>query len=154
MKTDVFHMRTTVAKHARWLLSARTYYIHKIYARIQRERQRVWTPLENLKNIRFLSNTSPDSLKNHKYTKPAFNVGPPSVRQFNGEPIMKYFDPLSSSSPFPAGDYKASVNKQESINNKNDPQMKHRLGTVSKTYFYWRLKLVLWYQLNPYFRCE
>ena len=24
------------------------------------------------------------------------------------------------------------------INNKNDPQKKHRLGTVSKKYFYWR----------------
>ena len=28
------------------------------------------------------------------------------------------------------------------INNKNDPQKKHRLGTVNKNYFYWRAKLV------------
>ena len=35
-------------------------------------------PLENHKNIRFLSNTGPDSLKNYKATTPAFNVGPSS----------------------------------------------------------------------------
>ena len=33
-------------------------------------------PLENYKNIGFLSNTGPDPLKNHKATKQAFNVGP------------------------------------------------------------------------------
>ena len=32
--------------------------------------------LKNHKNIGFLSNTGPDPLKNHKATKPAFNVGP------------------------------------------------------------------------------
>ena len=37
-------------------------------------------PLENHKNIGFLS---PDPLKNHKATKPAFNVGPSSARQRN-----------------------------------------------------------------------
>ena len=31
-------------------------------------------PPENLKNTFFLSNTGPDPLKNHKATKPAFNV--------------------------------------------------------------------------------
>ena len=31
--------------------------------------------LKNHKNIGFLSNTGPDPLKNHKATKPAFNVG-------------------------------------------------------------------------------
>ena len=36
------------------------------------------TPPENHKNIGFLSNTSPDPLKNHKATPPAFNVGPSS----------------------------------------------------------------------------
>ena len=30
--------------------------------------------LKNHKNIGFLSNTGPDPLKNHKATKPAFNV--------------------------------------------------------------------------------
>ena len=40
-------------------------------------------------------------------------------------------------SPFPAGDRKAAMNIQESftntkINSKNDPQKKHRHGTVSK----------------------
>ena len=40
-------------------------------------------PLKNLKNIGFLSNSGPDPLKNHEATKPAFNVGPSSVRQRN-----------------------------------------------------------------------
>ena len=31
--------------------------------------------LKNHKNIGFLSNTSPEPMKNHKATKPAFNVG-------------------------------------------------------------------------------
>ena len=33
------------------------------------------SPLKNLKNIGFLSNAGPNPLKNHKATKPAFNVG-------------------------------------------------------------------------------
>ena len=40
-------------------------------------------PMENHKNIGFLSNTGPDPLKNHKATKLAFNVGPSSARQRN-----------------------------------------------------------------------
>ena len=40
-------------------------------------------PLNNHKNIGFLSNTGPDPLKNHKATKPAFNVGQTSARQCN-----------------------------------------------------------------------
>ena len=39
-------------------------------------------PLKNHK-IGFLSNAGPDSLKNHKATKPAFNVGPLFARQRN-----------------------------------------------------------------------
>ena len=39
------------------------------------------SPLENHENIGFLSNTGPDPLKNHKATKPAFNVGLSSARQ-------------------------------------------------------------------------
>ena len=38
-------------------------------------------PPEKRKNIGLLSNTSPDPLKNHKATKPVFNVGPSSTRQ-------------------------------------------------------------------------
>ena len=45
-------------------------------------------PLKNHKNIGFLSNTGTDPLKNHKATKPAFNVGqssaPPAKRHLNG----------------------------------------------------------------------
>ena len=38
-------------------------------------------PTEKSQRIGFLSNTGPDLLKNHKATKPAFNVGPLSARQ-------------------------------------------------------------------------
>ena len=43
----------------------------------------VSTPPENSQKIGFLSCTGPDPLKNHKATKPAFNVGPSSARQRN-----------------------------------------------------------------------
>ena len=33
-------------------------------------------PLKITKNIGFICDTGPDPLKNHKATKPAFNVGP------------------------------------------------------------------------------
>ena len=39
-------------------------------------------PLKNHKKG-FLSNTGPDPLKNHRATKPAFNVGPSKARQRN-----------------------------------------------------------------------
>ena len=45
--------------------------------------QGVQTPWKIKKNIGFLSNTGPDPLNNHKATMPAFNVGPPSARQWN-----------------------------------------------------------------------
>ena len=59
------------------------------------------------KNIGFPRNTGPDPLKNHKATKPAFNVGPssdaskaPLQWRFAGGPLMgqlkRYLDPLSS----------------------------------------------------------
>ena len=40
-------------------------------------------PLKVLKIIGLLSNTGQDPLKNHKATKPAFNVGPSSGHQRN-----------------------------------------------------------------------
>ena len=40
-------------------------------------------PHKNHKNIGFLSNTCPDSLKNHEATEPEFNVGSSSARQWN-----------------------------------------------------------------------
>ena len=50
--------------------------------------QGVQTPLKNHKNIGFLCNTGPNPLKNHKATKPAFNVGaiigPPAKFHLNG----------------------------------------------------------------------
>ena len=42
------------------------------------------SPLEKHKSIGFLINTGSDPLKNHKATRPAFNVGPSSARQGNG----------------------------------------------------------------------
>ena len=39
--------------------------------------------LQNHKYIGYLCNTGLDPLKNHKATKPAFNVGPSSARQRN-----------------------------------------------------------------------
>ena len=41
------------------------------------------SPLESHKNIGFLINTVPDPLKNHKATKPAFNLGPSPACQRN-----------------------------------------------------------------------
>ena len=53
--------------------------------------QGVQTPLKNHKATGFLSSTGLDLLKNHKATKPAFNVGP-------GGPMMAcfkwYLEPL------------------------------------------------------------
>ena len=43
----------------------------------------VQTPPEKSQNIGFRSNTGPDSLKNHKAFKPAFNDGPSSACQRN-----------------------------------------------------------------------
>ena len=50
-------------------------------------------PPEKSQNIRFLSNTGPDTLKNHKATKPAFNVGPSSAflwRADDGPPLVLF----------------------------------------------------------------
>ena len=54
-----------------------------LHAQIQRGTGGPTSPLENHKNIGFLSNTDPDPLKNHKATKPAFNGGLSSARQRN-----------------------------------------------------------------------
>ena len=40
------------------------------------------------KYIGFLSNTGLDSLKNHKATKPVFNVGPSSCPKSNDGPLL------------------------------------------------------------------
>ena len=41
-------------------------------------------PSENHQNMGFLSNSGPDHRKNHKATKPAFNIGPSSACRLNG----------------------------------------------------------------------
>ena len=42
-------------------------------------------PLESHKAIKFLSNTGPDPLENHKATKPAWTIiGSPAIRHLNG----------------------------------------------------------------------
>ena len=50
-------------------------------------------PQKKSQNIWFLSNSGTDPLKNHKAAKPAFNVGPSSVRQwrFTGGQMMARF---------------------------------------------------------------
>ena len=48
-------------------------------------------PRKITKNIGFLSNTGLDPLKNHKTTKPAFNVGPAFKWRFAGGPMMAHF---------------------------------------------------------------
>ena len=64
-------------------------------------------PLKSSKNIGLLSNTGLDLLKNHKATKPTFDVGPSSARQRNAikmafrwrdedGPLIVYLDPLFS----------------------------------------------------------
>ena len=54
-------------------------------------------PPENEKNVRFLSNTGPDPLKNHKATKPVI-IGSPAKCHINGVSLanlQRYLDPLS-----------------------------------------------------------
>ena len=64
--------------------------LSNIHVRIQRGGggQGVRTPRKIHKNTGFLSNTGSDPLKNHKATKPAFNVetiiGTPANRHLNG----------------------------------------------------------------------
>ena len=53
------------------------------HARIQRGYGGSGHPSEKSQNIGFLSNAGPDPMKNHKATKPAFNVGPSSARHRN-----------------------------------------------------------------------
>ena len=43
----------------------------------------VWTALENHKSYRVRSDTGPDPLEMHKFTKPTFNVGSSLARQQN-----------------------------------------------------------------------
>ena len=57
-----------------------------------------WTPAEKSQNIGFLCNTCLDPLKNHKATKPSFNVGPSSARQRNA--ISMAFDWWADDGPF------------------------------------------------------
>ena len=53
--------------------------------------QGVWILLKNYKNIGFLSNTGPDPLKNHKATKPAFNVGMAFRWRADDDPLIVVF---------------------------------------------------------------
>ena len=68
-------------------------------------------------------------------------------------------EPLSQEvSPFPAMTTRLQwIDKKawqtQNKNNQNNPQKKHHLRSVSKNIFHGRLKLILWYQPHPYFRC-
>ena len=52
-------------------------------------------PLKNHRNIGFPCYSGPDPLKNHKATKPAFNVGPSSAGQPMLAHLWWYLDPVS-----------------------------------------------------------
>ena len=69
------------------------------HAQIQKGGRGSGPPRESHKAIGFLSNTSPDPIENHKVTKPAFNVWPPSVRQGNTDdgPLLVVFGSSLSS---------------------------------------------------------
>ena len=80
--------------------------LNEHHGRIQRGTWGSRPPLKITKNIGFLSNSGPDPLKNHKATKPVFNVGLLLARQqnaiewrFTGGPMMArflwYLDPHS-----------------------------------------------------------
>ena len=77
------------------------------YVRIQRGGRGSGTPppLKKQKAIGFLSNTDPDTLKNHKATQPTLNVGSSSARERNAilmairsrahdDPLLVYFGPI------------------------------------------------------------
>ena len=68
-------------------------------------------PPEKHKNIGFLSNTGSVPLKNHKATKPAFNVGPlsSSWRAHDGSLIVVFGSYLPSLS------YKKTKNKKKTL---------------------------------------
>ena len=66
-----------------------------------------------------------------------YNQAPHLTQDTNGKVITSQLVITNESqefSSFPAGDHKASTNKTciKARNNINDPQKKHRLGTVSK----------------------
>ena len=71
----------TDAQTIQYLTLIRIMFVH---VRIQRgDRGSGPPPPGKYKNIGFLSNAGPDSLKITKATKPAFNVGPSSARKRN-----------------------------------------------------------------------
>ena len=57
--------------------------------------QGVRTHPEKSQKLGFPTNTGPDPLKNHKATKPAFNVGPSSARQRNAIKRYQILTPLT-----------------------------------------------------------
>ena len=66
--------------------------------------------LKNHKNIGCLSNTGLDSLKNHKATKPAINVGPSSALKAMMACFRWYLDPLLDPSGSAHGMYLTLTN--------------------------------------------
>ena len=76
-----------------------------------------------------------------------YNQVPHLTTDTNGKVTNSQLDTTNESqevSPLPAGDHKAHINRRAQRHSKHkteqnikDPQMKYRLGTVSKI-FYWR----------------
>ena len=68
-----------------------------------------------------------------------YNQAPQLTQDINGKVTISQLDitKIQEVSPFPAGDHKVSINKRAQDRNIiNDPQKKHRLGTVSKNILY------------------
>ena len=63
-----------------------------------------------------------------------YSQAPHLTQDTNGKMTISQLDITNESqevSPFPAGDHKASINR----NKINDPQKKRRLGTISKIFY-------------------
>ena len=78
----MFHHNTTISNSVR--LTQVTYQKElSVFFSAHCAYVRTPTPPEKSQNIRFLSNTDPDPLKNRKATKPDTNVGSSSAGQRN-----------------------------------------------------------------------
>ena len=81
-----------------------------------------------------------NKLRKRAKVRNRYNQAPHLTQDTNGKVTNSQLDITNESqevSPFPAGDHKASTDVHEIItkqdrNSINDPQKKHRLGTVSK----------------------
>ena len=81
------------------------------------------TPMKNHKNIGFLKKTGQDPLKNHKATKPAFNVGPSSARQRNA--ILMALSLRADDCPLDPVSSTVTLKKKQKKKNEKKTKNKH-----------------------------